>query len=87
MINVLIPACGKSKFYEDSYYPQNVTEINGKPMIEHVIWNYSSLKDAKYTFCFFRDECDKFHTDKIVQILTNQNCNIVSKHSSMSTTK
>lgn len=79
MTNILIPACGKSKFYEESYYPQNVTEINGKPMIEHVIRNYSTVKDAKFTFCFFRDECDKFHTDKIVAILTDKNCNIVKQ--------
>lgn len=79
MINVLIPACGRSKFYEDSYYPQNVTEINGKPMIERVINNYSSLVDAKFTVCLFRDECDKFHTDKIVSIVTKNNCNIVKQ--------
>lgn len=79
MINVLIPACGKSKFYEDSYYPQNVVEINGKPMIEHVIRNYKNLKNAKYTCCFFRDECDKFHTDKIASILTGKQCNIVKQ--------
>lgn len=79
MINVLIPACGKSKFYEDCYYPQNVTEINGRTMIEHVVRNYLCLEGVKYTFCFFRDECNKFHTDKIVSILTNRNCNIVKQ--------
>jgi dTDP-glucose pyrophosphorylase len=79
MINVLIPACGKSKFFEDNYYPKNVTEINGKPMIEWVIDNYRSLKDVKFTVCLFRDECDKFHTDKIVSIVTNDNCNVVKQ--------
>lgn len=79
MINVLIPACGRSRFYEESYYPQNVIEIIGKPMIEHVIRNYADLIDVKYTFCFFRDECYKFHTDKIVSILTDGNCNIVQQ--------
>jgi dTDP-glucose pyrophosphorylase len=79
MINVLIPACGKSKFFEDNYYPKNVTEINGNPMIEWVIDNYRSLKDVKFTVCLFRDECDKFHTDKIVSIVTNDNCNVVKQ--------
>lgn len=81
MINVLIPACGRSKFYEDSYYPQNVIEINGKPMIEHVIRNYSSLEDVKYTVCLYKEECDKFHTDKIISIVTDDNCNIVVQES------
>lgn len=79
MINVLIPACGKSKFYEDNYYPQNVTEINGRTMIEHVIRNYASLKDAKYTVCLFQNECDSFHTDEIVNIVTNRKGNIVKQ--------
>lgn len=79
MINVLIPACGNSQFFEDNYYPQNVTEIDGKPMIEHVISNYKCISDVKFTVCLFAEECDKFHTDKIVQILTEGKCNIVKQ--------
>lgn len=79
MINVLIPACGRSKFYEDSFYPQNVVEIFGKPMIEYVVENYKKLKGVQYTFCLFSDECDQFHTDKIVSILTGHKCNVVKQ--------
>ena len=67
------------RFYEDNYYPQNVVDINGKPMIEHVIENYAMLEDVRYTVCLFREECDKFHTDKIVSVLTGGNCNIIKQ--------
>lgn len=82
MVNILIPACGKSKFYEESFYPQNVTEINGKPMIQHIIENYKNIAHIKFNFCFFRKECDEFHTDKIASILTDNKCDIVLQENS-----
>lgn len=77
MINVLIPSCGKSKLYENSYYPKNVIEISGKPMIQHVVENYADINDKKFTFVFLQDECDKFHTDHITSILTNETSNVI----------
>lgn len=77
MINVLIPSCGKSEFFVDSFYPKNVIEINGKPMIQYVIENYESVLDKKFTFILLQDECDKFHTDNIISILTNKTSNIL----------
>lgn len=77
MINILIPACGQNDSYEGSYYPQNIVEIVGKPMIQYIIENYETLENAQFIFCFFRKECDTFHTDKIVTMLTSGRCNIV----------
>ncbi len=78
MLNILIPSCGKSEFFSDSYYPKNVIEINGKPMIQHVIENYSDIPDKKFTFIILQDECNRFHTDHVVSILTKKDANIIT---------
>lgn len=76
MTNILIPSGGKSNFFKDSYYPKNLYEVYGKPMIQRVIESID-LSDSRFIFVLNQDECDKFHTDNIASILTNGNLQIV----------
>jgi len=69
MINIIIPSCGKSEFFKESYYPKTMIEINGKPMIQYVMENYDSLENKRYIFLFLQYECDKFHTDNAVKLM------------------
>ena len=46
MINILIPACGSNQHFKDGYWPKNVTEINGKPMIEYTVENFDSIIES-----------------------------------------
>ena len=70
MINILIPACGGADFFKESYYPKNLYEVNGKPMIEQVIGNYESIREKRFIYILLQEECNKFHTDNIISLLT-----------------
>ena len=77
MVNILIPSSGNSEFFADSYYPKTLYEVKGKPMIELVVSNFSEVTDKHFVFVFLQNECDKFHTDRVVSLLTEGNCDIV----------
>ena len=70
MINVLLPAMGKSAFFKDAYFPKPLIEINGKTMLEMVVDNYADLEPKNYIFVFHDDDCKQFHLDASVKILT-----------------
>ena len=70
MINVLLPAMGKSAFFKDAYFPKPLTEINGKTMLEMVVDDYANLEPKNYIFVFHDDDCKKFHLDASAKILT-----------------
>ena len=72
MINILIPSCGRSEFFKDSYYPKSMIEVNGKPMLQYVVENYKSIEEKRFIFLFLQYECNKFHTDQAVQIMTEK---------------
>ncbi len=76
-INLLIPAAGESDFFKDSYYPKMLVEVNGKPMVQHIIEEYSSIPNVNYIFVLKDEECRKFHTDNIIRLLTDNNCKII----------
>ncbi len=69
MINVLIPAMGKSEFFKDSYFPKILTEINGETMLERVVEDYCDLEPVNFIFVFNEEECRRFHVDDSARIL------------------
>lgn len=73
MMNILIPACGSNQHFKDGYWPKNVTEINGRPMIEYALGGFDSIKDKRFVYLLKREECNKFHTDNIIKLVTNDN--------------
>lgn len=80
MINILIPLGGKSSFFDnDSYpFPKPLIEINGLPMIELVLKNFINLKcDKKFIFVINKTDCNKYHLDNVLKLLTNNACEII----------
>jgi dTDP-glucose pyrophosphorylase len=75
--NVLVPSAGVSEFFKDSYYPKTLVEVNGKPMIQYIVEEYQNINNVHYIFLLKEDECRKFHTDNIVKLLTDSNCDII----------
>lgn len=69
MINILLPAMGKSEFFKDFYFPKQLAEINGKTMLEMVIDDYKTFDKKNFIFIFNNEDCRKFHLDSSVQIL------------------
>lgn len=77
MLNILFPSMGDSVFFKESYYPKLLLEIDGKPMVQRVIENYETVKNKNIIFVFGQAECNQFHTDEVVKILTNNKSNII----------
>jgi NDP-sugar pyrophosphorylase family protein len=79
MINILIPLAGKSDFFKspDYVYPRSLIEINGKTMIQRIIENYVEIKDKHFIFVTSQDDCETYHLDAILRLLTDSKCDIV----------
>lgn len=77
MINILIPSSGNIDFYKDSIYPKLLFEINGRTMLQQIIDEYADVDGKKYIFTFQKNDCQKFHFDKMARLITDGNCEIV----------
>ena len=72
-MNLVIPIASNSKFFsiEEYGYPKPLIEIAGKPMIEHVIHNLTQgMNFKKIIFIVKQDECDKYHLDNTLNLLS-----------------
>lgn len=80
MLNVLIPLGVQSMFFESSEYPfpKPLVDINGRPMIQHVIENLSKIDDPKRFIFILRDEdCTRYHLDSTIRLLAGPECVIL----------
>lgn len=77
IINILIPAMGKSQFFKDSYFPKMMIEIAGKTVLEHVVDNFADLSGRHYVFVFGRKECSEFHINESAKILTKDRSDVL----------
>jgi NDP-sugar pyrophosphorylase family protein len=71
---------GKSTFFdhEEFQFPKPLIEIDGKPMIQHVIENFNSIKqEKKFIFIVNKEDCIKYHLDNILRLLTDDNAEII----------
>lgn len=71
MIRIVVPALESSKHFFDSYWPKNMIEVMGKPMIQYVVESFEGIQDKEFIFLLNMEECNRFHTDKVVKILSN----------------
>ena len=72
-MNLVIPIASSSKFFSlEAYgYPKPLIEIMGTPMIEHVIKNITHGNSfKKIIFIVKQDECDRFHLDNTLNLLS-----------------
>ncbi|MCC2624726.1 MAG: putative nucleotidyltransferase [Burkholderiales bacterium] len=72
MINILLPMAGDSPLFDPGLYPYPLplTELGGKPMIDHVINNLSSISnELRFIFVVKRSECSQFHLDYTLSLL------------------
>lgn len=79
-MNVLIPMAGPSVFYEETthHFPKPLLEINGKPMIQWVTENLSSITTAKqFIFLVKRADCERFYLDNTIRLLLGDRAKII----------
>jgi len=79
MINILIPMGGKSDFFDspEYVYPRSLIEIQGKTMIQRIIENYKEFENKHFIFVANQADCETFHLDSILRLLTDSKCDIV----------
>lgn len=80
MLNILVPLGGTSAFFDSPEYlfPKPLVEIQGKPMIEMVINNLELIRlEKKYVFVVKSSDCHKYHLNNVLQLITNNQCEIV----------
>jgi len=80
LINILIPMAGKSIYFSDSEYPfpKPLIEFGSRTMIELVIENLKTVsKNVNFIFVLSESECNKYHLDKTINIITNRNSTIL----------
>jgi dTDP-glucose pyrophosphorylase len=79
MINILIPLGGKSEFFNsiEYVYPRPLIEIGGKTMIQRIIENFAEIENKHFIFVVNQSDCDSYHLDSILQLLTDSKCDII----------
>lgn len=51
MLRIVVPALESSKNFFDSYWPKNMIEVMGKPMIQYVVESFEGIQDKEFIFC------------------------------------
>lgn len=80
MLNIVIPLGAQSIYFEssDHPFPKPLVEIDGKPMIQHVIDNLSTIREEKrFIFILRADDCTKYHLDSTVRLLAGEDSVII----------
>lgn len=80
MLNILIPLAGKSIFFEgpEFQFPKPLIEIKGNTIIQLAIENLSMIEEDKhFIFIVNSEDCEKFHLDSVLKLLTDGNCDII----------
>ena len=73
MLKIIIPLGGSSELFSSAgyFYPKPLIEVKGKPMIELVLENPITINQGKkFIFIVKEEECNKFHLDNTLKILS-----------------
>jgi dTDP-glucose pyrophosphorylase len=75
MLNILVPMMGASFFEGGEYqYPKPLIEVDGRPLIEHVITCLQSIKQEKrFILIINATDAQKYHLDSVLQLITPKN--------------
>lgn len=79
MLKIIIPLAGSSELFINAgyAYPKPLIEIQGIPMIQHVIENIVTLSvPCKFIFIIKADEASKFHLDNTLRLLSPE-CDVI----------
>lgn len=68
--NILVLAAGHVSFEtHDGGYPLCLTEFDGISLIERIVLNTQNIKNAQYTFALREEDVERFHLDRVVELL------------------
>jgi NDP-sugar pyrophosphorylase family protein len=70
-MNIVIPMAGPDKLFQDAGYPftKFVTEIDGRPLIEHSFDCLRAIGDARFIFVIRKEHDLRFHIRDMLSLL------------------
>jgi len=76
MTNILILAANESSDARDNGYPICLTEIDRKPLIQHLAEQCAAVPHAKITLAVREEDCKHWHLDNVIRLLS-PNANVL----------
>lgn len=70
MTNILILAANEPHDDRDSGYPLCLKEVNGKPLIQHLIEKCDHVPGANLTIAVREEDTKKWHLDNVIRLLS-----------------
>ena len=67
-MNILINFTNSNEVNADNY-PPCLVDIDGAPLIEHVIKQVQSVRNARYIFAMRQQYVKKYHLNEVVRLL------------------
>lgn len=73
-MNILFLLAGDSKAFEEQgyLYPKYLLEIDGKPLVQHVIEHVAVTRPNRHIFVVRKEEVERFHFESVLQLLSPQ---------------
>ncbi|MDD3012982.1 MAG: glycosyltransferase family 2 protein [Candidatus Gastranaerophilales bacterium] len=70
-MKVLVLLAGNSKNFENQGYifPKFLIEVDGKPLLQKVIENITTLSDSEFIFVIRKEESERYHYENIIKLL------------------
>lgn len=77
-IKILVPMSGSDEaFRQKGYtYSKNLIELHGKPLIQHVVENLSTIPNGEFIFVIRKEEESKYHLRNVLKLLS-PSCEII----------
>jgi len=71
-MNIVIPMSGEDAPFRQAGFPfiKSLTEIRGKPLIEHVHESLRPLHDGRFIFVIRKEDAARSHLDRVLELLT-----------------
>ena len=68
---MVVPIAGKDDAFQDRGYPfcKPLTEVRGRPLIEHVWECLRQLKAERYAFVIRKEDARRFHLHEVLRLL------------------
>lgn len=73
-MNILFLLAGDSRAFEEQgyQYPKYLIEIDGVPLIQHVIEHVAATRPTRHIFVIRKEEAERFHFESVLRLLSPQ---------------
>lgn len=79
MMNILVPMNGSDKFFpeDDFVFPKFLYEIDGKPMIQQVHENLSTIHESRFIYVVPSHDCRSVNIDHVIWAMSGPSSTVI----------